>query len=217
MGGAVMTASNGDADVMTSRERQELAALVRRREKVAKADAKHRAGELIAAAEEMLSTQFSIQDELWEGIAVEAARMVAEVDAQLAAKCREAGIPEQLRPAIGTSWYSRGVNAYGPRRAELRNAARTRIEAQLRRALADIERRSVEVQTDLVAGGLTSDAARAFIAAMPTVEQLLPPLTVEDVRRALPDGEHDYQDPKSIPYALAHGWTPRAVVEEAGK
>lgn len=50
--------------------------------------------------------------------------------------------------------------------------------------VAEIERSSLEVQTELVAGGLRSAEARAFLAAMPSAEALLPALTVAEIEGA---------------------------------
>lgn len=71
------------------------------------------------------------------------------------------------------SWYGRGENASALRRGELRAVAKTRIDADARAAKVAIERSSVEMQTELVAGGLESEAARAFLPSMPTTEALM--------------------------------------------
>lgn len=62
---------------------------------------------------------------------------------------------------------------------ELRKTAQARIEAAAKAARTTIEARSLEVQTELLAAGLTSDAARAFLASMPTPAQLMPTVDVE--------------------------------------
>ena len=51
--------------------------------------------------------------------------------------------------------------------------AKTRIDADAKAAKVAIERSSVEIQTELVAGGLESEAARTFLASMPTAEALM--------------------------------------------
>ena len=40
---------------------------------------------------------------------------------------------------------------------------------------------SLETETQLLIGGLESSEARQFLAAMPTVEQLMPPLSLDDL------------------------------------
>ena len=51
-----------------------------------------------------------------------------------------------------------------------------------------IERWSVNAQTNLVASGLTSDAARAFLENMPSTHDIMAVLTVDDARLLLTGG-----------------------------
>ncbi len=67
------------------------------------------------------------------------------------------------------------------RRAELRRAGQARIAALEQAAIVKIELASVEAQTKLATTGLTSEAARAFIAELPTVESLMPALSLEEI------------------------------------
>ena len=48
-----------------------------------------------------------------------------------------------------------------------------------------VERQSVEVQTHLLADGLTSDEAKRWLEAMPTAEQLMPPVSMAEIRKQL--------------------------------
>ena len=48
-----------------------------------------------------------------------------------------------------------------------------------------IEMQAVELQSQVIANGLTSDAARAFLDNMPAVETLMPPLEVAKVEDML--------------------------------
>ena len=86
-------------------------------------------------------------------------------------------------------WYGRGENSTAERRVELRKVATTRIDALAKAAKTHIERRSVEIQTELLAGRLTTDAAQAFLAAMPTADQLMPVLDLGAIQRQIHAGE----------------------------
>ena len=48
-----------------------------------------------------------------------------------------------------------------------------------------IENHSVEAQTELIAAALSSDAAKAFLANMPSVETLMPTLDATEIRGLL--------------------------------
>jgi hypothetical protein len=51
---------------------------------------------------------------------------------------------------------------------------------------------SVEAQERVISAGMTSDAARVMLEAMPTVEQLMPELEVDAIERiAAPDRAAD--------------------------
>ncbi len=89
---------NSNSDGMTRQERADLAQLVRRREKLAKANAKQRAAELMADVEQQLAAQHKADDERWRDITARAEAAVAEADAEVAQICREAGVPESFRP-----------------------------------------------------------------------------------------------------------------------
>lgn len=170
-------------DGMTRREREDLAALVRRREKVSKTGVKERTSQLTAQVEAQLAAIYPEDDPRWKDITAEAQRAAQAADAAVAEKCRALGIPEQFRPGLSLFWHGRGENAMGSRRAELRQLAKRRIDALEKSAYAAIEARSVEVQTQLLAGGLESDAARAFLETMPTAEALMPVVVVEQLEQ----------------------------------
>jgi hypothetical protein len=81
-------------------------------------------------------------------------------------------------------WYGRSENASRERRVELRRVAVTRIAAIEKEARAAIEEMSAEVQTELITKGM-SEVARALLAEMPTVEQLMPSLTLSEAEALL--------------------------------
>ena len=167
----------------------DLAALARRREKVAKTAAKERSAHILAEIEAKLSDAFDAEDTLWADLTRAAQAKIAKADAEIARRCEEIGVPARFRPELVLSWRGRGVNADPTRRGELRRLAQARVAALEKSALAAIERSSVETQTKLLAVGLTTDEARAFLDGMPSVDALLPPLSVEQMEAALPTGE----------------------------
>ncbi len=63
--------------------------------------------------------------------------------------------------------------------------AHSRIDQMQKEAKLKIEKDSLEIQTQLLAGRLESAEAKAFLETMPTAEQLMPAITVADVRRVM--------------------------------
>jgi len=179
---AILPPNGQPPDGMSKGDRDTIATLIRRHEKVAKSDARRIAAERLADIEAKLSATFKSEDERWAGMIEKAEVAVAAANEEIRRICREDGVPEQFAPSVALRWYSRGENGFSPRRGELRLAARTRVAAMEATAKAEIERRWVAAQTALLAGGLTSDAARQALAEMPTAESLLPEISVHELR-----------------------------------
>lgn len=168
---------------MTRGEREDLQRLVKQREKVQKSAAKLRSAKLLADFENQMGAIFQPEDDpVWKGVEREARKEVEKAQRNLSDRCRELGIPRQFSPTLDLDWHHRGYgNALEKRRQELRVVAKTRIEAIESEAILQIELTSVEAQTSLCMSGLTSEAARAFVASLPTVESLMPALSFEAI------------------------------------
>jgi hypothetical protein len=168
---------------MTKSEREDLQRLIRQREKVQKSAAKQRSAELLADFENQMAAQYAFDDDaVWAEAANEAEREVAKAQQRIAQRCRELGIPKDFAPNLQLNWHHRGYgNSVKARREELRRVAQAQIESLERQAIVKIEQASVEAQTELALAGLTSEAARAFVERLPTIESLMPALSYEDL------------------------------------
>lgn len=167
---------------MTKGERQELGALIRKREKVMKAEAEKRSAALLADYDAQSAKIYHWDnDEFWAKAKAEAEKAVDAAKADIAARCQALGIPAEFAPNLDLTWYGRGQNAFAGRRQELRQAAKSRIAAMERDALAQIERLSLTAQTEIVASGLQSEAAQNFLKTMPTLDALMPPVAIDEI------------------------------------
>src|SRR5262245_46562582 len=168
---------------MTKGEREDLQRLVRQREKVLTSAAKQRSAELLADFEnQMGATYFAEDDEVWGKVTEAAQQVVAKAREQVASRCRELGIPDQFAPTLTLDWRHRGYgNRLKERRDELRIMAETRIEAIERKAITDIQLSCLKAQEQIAVAGLTTEAAKRFIAALPSIETLMPALSFEQV------------------------------------
>jgi hypothetical protein len=184
-------------------ERDDLIRLARMRAKLAKSDADQRVKVLLAEAEDLMAGEFEARDQLWveaEQVAEEACRKANEV---IVARCADLGIPAKYAPQLELGWRSRSREfASTARRAELRKVAATRLAALAAAAKNAIDRKVLETETALIAGSLESGDARAFLAAMPTAEQLMPPLGLDDL------GVKTWQPPEGAAAALLTPSTP---------
>jgi hypothetical protein len=171
---------------MTKSDRDSLLQVCRLRARVAKADVMAVATRRRAEFAAQLAAIYSWDnDDAWRQAyraaeaAVECAR--AEIDAQ----SKALGIPKRFAPEIDLHWYGRGENATKERRAELTRVADHKIRQLEREAKLSIERISAEIQTRLVADGLETEAAKAFLDSMPLPEELIPAISVQEVQQKL--------------------------------
>lgn len=168
---------------MTKGEREDLQRLIRQREKVMKSAAKQRSAELLADFESQMAAEYRFDDDaIWAAAAKAAQAEVARAQERVAERCRELGIPKQFAPSLSLGWRHRGYdNALAERRAELRRVALKQIANIEQAAIVEIERASVTAQTELALSGVSSEAARAFVANLPNVESLMPGLSYREL------------------------------------
>jgi len=169
---------------ITKSDRDAIIRVLKMREATAKTEADQRAAELIADFEAQLAAEHKANAPAWADLTEQASKGIAELDAELARRCRELGIPEDWRPSLTLGWSARGENASKARRVELRKVAETRIEAQRKKALAFIARQHTELATQVVAGSLESGEAKAFLDTLPSMDRLLPMLALTDIEDA---------------------------------
>lgn len=168
--------------VMTKGERDDLLRLVRQRERVLKSAAEKRSADMLADFEKKCTEKYPFaNDETWTKAAKMADEAIAEADRMIAERAAELGIPDEFRPCIRHAYFERGEGAWKGRQAELRRLAKAQIEALEKAARVEIERLSVTAQTEIIANGLTSDAAKAFLAQMPAVDSLMPTLDLAQI------------------------------------
>ncbi len=179
---------------MTKGEREDLLKLIRSREKVLKSAAEQRSAAMLAEFEKQISTLYAWDsDEVWKKAVEEAINALHTSQKVIEDRCKELGIPKEFQPRyVGGGWLERGQNAAAQRRDELRKVAKAEIAVVEHNARVEIERMSVEAQTQIIAHGLQSEAAQAFLANLPTVEKLMPTLDVARI-------EHKVEERKNRP------------------
>jgi hypothetical protein len=188
-------------DSMSRAERLELGKLVRLRASVAKKDIEQRQAQLIADFEEQLAATYESTHEAWKDVTAVARKLIDEADAEIARRCRDLGLPDKFRPSLNVSWYGRGESASRERRAELRKVAQAKLEASARAAKVEIDRSAAGLLTQLTAGSLESSGAQEFLGRMPSIDQLMPPLTVGEL-------DPDLSAAAKLRERMTTAWTP---------
>jgi hypothetical protein len=170
------------ADGMTRTERADLRELARLRARQAKAEAAQREKILIAETEDLMSAEFSARDDMWAEATTIAEEAVRKANDLIVARCADLGIPARHAPKVQISWSPRSSEFRDPdRRAELRKLAQAKLTALTATAKTMIDAKLLETETALIVGGLDSSEARAFVETMPTAEQLMPALSLDDL------------------------------------
>jgi hypothetical protein len=177
---------------MTPGERRELRTVVRQRMKVLRADVAQRRMELLAEAERRLMERYRQQDKAVEDLNFAIAEVVEKAsrevtDLIIAARGDADGVsirrPVRLTtPRVGT---------HSEDRAQLHRAMVAGVEAQVKTALLDLDRKEADLLQSLALSTLETDEARRFLAAIPSVAELVPSSRLLEIEAAFgePGGE----------------------------
>lgn len=167
---------------MTKGERTELGSLIRKRERVMKAQAVERSALLLAEFDAQAAKIYHYDDdEHWTKIMEDAKAAVAAAQEGIAKRCKELGIPDEYAPTIRAGWDGGGATLAAARKAELRRAARSRIAAMEKEAVTKIERLSLDAQTQVLSIG-AGDALKTFLEKMPAMDSLMPPIEIGEMQ-----------------------------------
>ena len=166
-----------DVRRMTKGERDDLIRLLKQRERVAKTAAEQRSAAMLAEFEKkMTDLDVFDNDKIWEAVVETGIEAAKKVNATIIAEADKLGIPEEFHPRLTFHWERRGKDEYKYRREELRRLAKAEIAAIEQMARVQIESQSVRAQTEVIATGLTSIAAVAFLESLPKIEEMMPAL-----------------------------------------
>jgi hypothetical protein len=167
---------------MSKGDRDALIRVAKNRAKQADHDVDARRALLYAEAIDLLTAEFEANDRLWADACVVATEAVEKANAQIRAQCEAMGIPPQHAPSVSTHWIARSPSySDRERRNELKELAKVRLDALAKEAKVQIQMHTLNIEEQLILGGLESEQAREFLASMPTVEALMPKLGIEDL------------------------------------
>jgi hypothetical protein len=171
---------------MTKGEREDLIRLVKQREKVAKTAAEQRSAAMLAEFEQQVSALHTFDsNEVWKAATDAAIEAAKKANKAVMEEAYRLGIPKEFQPKLNFSWARRGLNEYKERRDELRRVAKAEIDAMEKVARVQIESQSVAAQTEIIANGLNSESAIAFLNKLPAIESMMPCLDVSAIQAKL--------------------------------
>ena len=192
-----------DPTPMTKADRDALIRIAKARAKQAEREAETQEKILIVEVLDLMTAEFEARDQMWADATAIAEEAATKANVQIQARCAELGIPPRYAPQLELGWRSRSLEfANRDRRGELRKLAEARAAAVTKTAKTAIQASALDIEERLVLGGLESEQAREVIASMPTVADLMPALTLEDL------GVKHWQPPEDIAAQLTTPTTP---------
>jgi hypothetical protein len=174
-------------------ERDELRRIIRARFKVLRCDVEQRKAELHAELEASITAQFAAQDKQWADAKFLIEEAAREANRKANDVLRSLNVEDgRYDPRNEYSVISaRSVDHVMPtrERAALSRQGVRDIEAKVKAALLELERREVDLLAELATTALESAEARAFMVRIPTVSELVPASRFAEIEAAF--GETD--------------------------
>jgi hypothetical protein len=170
---------------MTQAERRELRSVVKSQFKVLRAEVEQRRKELAAEAAEQVRRRYAASDKQVDDLNWKIEQIIDQANKDV----RDAVKAAQSESSGGQWAWSGPVRA--PRvqheredRFALNGALSSGLEAQAKAALLTLERQESDLLRQLALGALESDEARAFLASIPSVGELVPASRLAEIEAA---------------------------------
>lgn len=175
---------------MTQAERRELRSVVRSQFKVLRGEVEQRRRELAAEAAGQVRRKYAASDKQVDDLnwRLEQITDQANKDIRDAVKAVQGESDGGLWNWSGPVRAPRVAHEHEDRYA-LNNALTTGITAQAQAALLTLERQEADLLRQLALGALESDEARKFLAAIPSVGELVPASRLAEIEASF-DEDH---------------------------
>lgn len=171
-------------------ERRELRAIVRQQFKVLRTEVKQRERELVSEAEMRLVERYRDQDKRVDDLNWRIHEATNKANREIADLLKEFG--EEAEGGrfgrMGGGLFAPTVNRRDEDRSQLHRALVSGIKAQVDQANLTLDRQEADLLRSLAMEVLESDAARAFLARIPTVSELVPAARLREIERQF-DGQ----------------------------
>jgi hypothetical protein len=139
----------------------------------------------MARFEKDLATVYDAQDARWMRLYAGMHASCKRMNRELVRRCNAVGIPPQFRPQFSVWWHYRGQNYSKQRRLELRNAARATLQVLYKAAIATVDHTIADLLNKITFQCFSTSEAKVALHGMPTVDQLVPQLTLDEIEKKL--------------------------------
>jgi hypothetical protein len=166
-------------------ERRELRSVVRQQFKVLRAEVKQRELELVGEMERRLVERYRNADKAIDDLNWQIREVVDAAQRQVDDLVRAAGDVVETGMGFGPiSLYTPQVRGRSEDRSQLHRAMSAAIKEQVTQATLALERKEADLLRLLALESLETDAARGFLARIPTVAELVPAARLREVEAA---------------------------------
>jgi hypothetical protein len=190
--------------MITKGERTELRSIVRQQFKVLRHEVEQRQAEMIADLDAQIAQRYADvdkqrQDLMWkaEEICQAASREITDLfkgtgavkgyaDSHVRRAAQEEDIEVTIQRPVRVGMEP--ITWSKADRVQLRRAAVARIEADVKGALLNLERREADLLRTLAVGAIESEEARAFLEGIPTVAELVPQARLLELEAQFDEG-----------------------------
>jgi len=175
---------------MPASERRELRSVIRQQFKVLRAEVDQRRAELAAEAAEKVRQKYAASDKQVDDLNWRIEQIIDQANKDV----RDAVKKVQGESEAGTWTWSGAVRAphiahRNEDRYALNGALTAGIDAQAKAALLTLERQEADLLRQLAMDALDSDEAKAFLARIPTVAELVPASRLLEIEAAFDEGK----------------------------
>jgi len=174
---------------ITKSERTELRSVVRQQFKVLRSEIRRRADELNAEVQTEITSRETEDDKKRADVEFLVNKAALEFNCKINDALRENGFEvrgdtERMWVAVPRLWGDKFAGG-GTDRDRLKIQAAADIRAKVSAALVTVDRQEADLLRELAVGALESEEAHAFLAAIPTVGQLVPATRLAELEAAL--------------------------------
>jgi hypothetical protein len=172
--------------MITQAERRELRSVVRQQFKVLRSEVEQRRAELVAEAAEQVRRRYAAADKQVDDLNWKISEIVDQANKDIRDAVKACGDAEDSAGRWGWSGAIQPprVMRKGEDRFSLNTALTTGIDATAHEALLRLSRQEADLLRQLALGALESEEARAFLASIPSVSELVPASRLQELEAA---------------------------------
>lgn len=169
-------------------ERAELRSVVKGQFKVLRAEIEQREAEMRDDVERQITAKYADEDQGWTVIEHEVHEACMEANRRINDALTNGGY--QIKNGTERMWIQTPRIAKPEKeRYELRNAARVRINAQVKDARLRLDREETDLLRALAVNAIESDEAREFLSRIPSVGELVSGTRLAELEAQFKGGE----------------------------